>query len=83
MSKDAFIAAHEALVEEYLDANPDVSWEEAYDITADYAWDRVREAMADLYVRLSGKTIHASDCATSCAPAEMPGPCDCTVEQGA
>ena len=47
MSKDAFIAAHEALVEEYLDANPDVSWEEAYDITADAAWRRVRKAMAD------------------------------------
>ena len=47
MSKDAFIAAHEALVDEYLDAHPDVSWEEAYDITADVAYDRMRDTLAD------------------------------------
>lgn len=35
------------------------------------------EVLADLYIKASGKTIHASDCATSVAPAETPGPCDC------
>ena len=38
------------------------------------------EKLADAYIRLSGKKIHASDCATSCAPAETPGECDCNVQ---
>ncbi len=38
-----------------------------------------REQKADMYVRLSGKSLHASDCATSLAPAEEPGPCDCDM----
>lgn len=29
------------------------------------------------YIEESGTTRHTSDCATSCAPAERPGPCDC------
>ena len=33
--------------------------------------------MAAVYVKLSGRTEHASDCATSNAPAKDPGPCDC------
>ncbi len=47
MSKDAFIEAHEALVGEYLDAHPNATWEQAYDRTADGAWDRSRDLMAD------------------------------------
>ena len=39
--------------------------------------DALREKLADAYVRASGSAVHASDCATSCAPAEDPGPCDC------
>ncbi len=35
------------------------------------------EIMAEGYKSLSGKAGHASDCATSCAPAMRPGPCDC------
>jgi hypothetical protein len=35
------------------------------------------EELADLYKKASGKQYHASDCATSIAPAEVPGPCDC------
>ena len=35
------------------------------------------EVLADMYIKLSGTTRHTSDCATSCAPAETPGPCDC------
>ena len=37
----------------------------------------LRERLADAYIKLSGKDAHASDCATSCAPAEDPHPCDC------
>lgn len=38
---------------------------------------RLREELAAAYVKLSGKNRHASDCATSRAPAADPGPCDC------
>jgi len=37
----------------------------------------VRELLADAYKDASGRELHASDCATSCAPAETPKPCDC------
>lgn len=36
-----------------------------------------REELATYYVEKSGKTRHMMDCATSCAPAYVPGPCDC------
>ena len=39
------------------------------------------EELADLHIRLSGKSVHASDCSTSIAPAETPGPCDCNEPQ--
>jgi hypothetical protein len=39
--------------------------------------DRLRELLAAAYIQLSGKEEHASDCATSNAPATMPGRCDC------
>ena len=35
------------------------------------------EEMANRLIRESGKRRHNSDCATSCAPARKPGPCDC------
>jgi hypothetical protein len=38
---------------------------------------RLRELLAAAYIELSGKDEHASDCATSNAPAMMPGRCDC------
>ncbi len=47
MNKDDFIAAHEALVEEYLEAHPNATWDQAYSRTADGAWDRSRDMMAD------------------------------------
>jgi len=34
-----------------------------------------RECLADAFAKLSGKAIHASDCATSVAPAECHGVC--------
>ncbi len=46
-NKDDFIVAHEALVEEYLDAHPNATWDQAYSRTADGAWDRSRDMMAD------------------------------------
>jgi hypothetical protein len=42
----------------------------------------LREMLADAYIELSGKKIHTSDCATSRAPAQTPGKCDCTWPQG-
>ena len=39
--------------------------------------DRLREELAEAYIKLSGKSIHTSDCATSNAPAMEPGPCNC------
>ena len=39
--------------------------------------DRLREELAEAYIKLSGKSIHTSDCATSYAPAMEPGPCNC------
>lgn len=47
MSKELFIDAHEELIAEYLDAHPEASEAEAYDRTADGAWDRMRDRMAD------------------------------------
>jgi hypothetical protein len=41
------MAAHERLVEEYLDAHPDADWNEAYEKTADKAYDRMRDDFAD------------------------------------
>lgn len=35
------------------------------------------EELAAKYIAESGKTRHTSDCATSVAPAEVPGPCNC------
>lgn len=47
MSKELYIDAHEALVEEYLDANPDADWQTAYDATADEAYEWMRDKLAD------------------------------------
>lgn len=39
------------------------------------------EEIADEFKRQSGKTAHTNTCATSWAPAMMPGPCDCDMPQ--
>ena len=36
----------------------------------------LREELAQVYIELSGKTEHTSDCATSYAPAMKPGRCN-------
>lgn len=43
--------------------------------------DRLREELAEAYIKLSGKSIHTSDCATSNAPAMDPGPCNCDAPE--
>lgn len=48
MSKELFIAAHEQMVEEYMLANPDADWSEAYEKTADGAYDRYTDNFADM-----------------------------------
>lgn len=47
MSKELFIAAHEELIAEYLDKNPDATDAQAYEETADGAWDKLRDNLAD------------------------------------
>ncbi len=49
MSKELYIACHEALIEEYLEENSldDGHWEEASEATADKAYDRMRDVLAD------------------------------------
>jgi len=48
MIKDIFIAAHEELVNEYLDRHPQASQEEAYEKTGNLVYDRYREKFAGL-----------------------------------
>ena len=48
MSKELFMAAHDQLVEEYLEAHPNADWSEAYEATADAASHRMRENIADM-----------------------------------
>ena len=48
MSKELYMAAHEQLVEEYLDEHPDADWTEAYEKTADKAWVRMTDRVADM-----------------------------------
>jgi hypothetical protein len=47
MSKEWFIEAHEREVSDYMDRHPKASWERAYNATADSAYDRMRDEMAD------------------------------------
>jgi hypothetical protein len=48
MSKEHFIAAHEQLIEEYLERHPEATEAQAYDRTADAAYDRMRDNLADI-----------------------------------
>ena len=49
MSKELFMACHEALIEEYLEENGlgDDHWHDAYEATADKAYGRMRDVLAD------------------------------------
>lgn len=46
MSKDAWIAAHEQLIAEYLERYPNADWSTAYERTADMASARAAENLA-------------------------------------
>ena len=48
MSKELFMEAHWDLIEIYLEQHPDASEEEAYDKTADAAYERMRDKYADM-----------------------------------
>jgi hypothetical protein len=52
MSKELYIAAHEELIEEYLEHHPECSWDQAYNDCADAAYDRMKENMADMIDRV-------------------------------
>ncbi len=45
--KEHFMEAHEELIQEYLEKHPNATDAEAYDATADGAWDHMRDRMAD------------------------------------
>lgn len=66
MSKELYMAAHEELMERYLEEHPDADWSEAYERTADGAYDRMRDnlaAKAD-YLRMrakEGEPLYAAD----------------------
>jgi hypothetical protein len=47
MSKDWYIEAHEREVADHMDRHPNATWEQAYNRTADLAYDRMRDEMAD------------------------------------
>lgn len=46
--REYFMAAHEELIQEYLEAHPESTEEEAYDKTADLAYDRMVNKLADM-----------------------------------
>lgn len=46
--KELFIAAHEELIEEYLETHPDADWSEAYEKTGDAAQGRYTDKFADM-----------------------------------
>ena len=52
MSKELFIAAHEELIEKYLERHPNATEAEAYEKTADRAYDRMTDNLADMADRL-------------------------------
>lgn len=42
------MAAHDELIEKFLLDNPDADWSEAYEKTADGAYDHMRDKFADM-----------------------------------
>ena len=47
MSKELYIDAHEELITLYLEDHPDASEADAYEATADAAYGRMQENLAD------------------------------------
>lgn len=48
MSKELFMVAHDELIERYLERHPDADWDEAYEKTADAAYDHMCDKYADM-----------------------------------
>lgn len=48
MTKQYFIDAHEELISELMEANPNMSWSRAYELTADSAYERMKDKLADM-----------------------------------
>lgn len=48
MSREHFTAAHEELIAEYLETHPEATDAEAYEATADGAYDRMTDNLADM-----------------------------------
>ena len=46
--KDAYIQAHEELIAELMERHPHITEQEAYDSTADAAYERMVENLADI-----------------------------------
>lgn len=46
MSEEWFMAAHEQLIEEYMEEHPEATDDEAYKATEDKAYDRMVDNMA-------------------------------------
>ncbi len=49
--KDLYIEAHEELIAEYLETHPNATEQQAYDRTADRAYERMRDKYADMIDR--------------------------------
>ena len=47
MSKELYMAAHDELIEQYMDWHG-CDWQTAYDRTADRAYDHMRDRLADI-----------------------------------
>jgi hypothetical protein len=48
MDKDFYIQCHEQLIDEYMIAHPKVTWEQAYNATADQAYGYAVDKIADM-----------------------------------
>ena len=48
LGKELYIAATEEIIEELMEADPNMTWNEAYEKSADLAMDRSREKFADM-----------------------------------
>ena len=83
MSKELYIEAHEELIGRYLEAHPEATEAEAYDLCADRAYDHMVDKLADRadYLRKArreegdtcgdcgvGAGEHAEDCPRLAAP---------------
>ena len=45
--KELYMAAHEELIEELMERRPDLTWDQAYEMTGDAAYDHMREKLFD------------------------------------